>query len=90
MGSEELSGLPWGGISWGLSVPRNTEAQSHQSSAREACVGNKPLPTPAQPMYDRRLYQQSSNASTFTHETSYDNAGYIFDSSNMYTYGSLS
>ncbi|PNY28727.1 Uncharacterized protein TCAP_01346 [Tolypocladium capitatum] len=79
-GSQELSGLPWGSLNWGLVLARGHEAESRRSSGRGTYVGDEPYPVPHYAMpYGADLNQTASYGSSGGDDVYYDDANYVYD-----------
>lgn len=85
----ELSGLPWGGVSWGLAVSRGHEVQSRRSSGRGTYVGDDPYSGAQYVTYSHGLHQTASYGSSGAEEAYYDDTSYAYDPTGIPAYATV-
>jgi hypothetical protein len=82
----ELSGLPWGSVSWGLAVSRGHEVQSRRSSGRGTYVDDDPYSSAQYVTYGHGLHQTPSYGSSGAEEVYYDDTSYVYDPTGIQAY----
>ncbi|KID98264.1 basic leucine zipper transcription factor domain-containing protein, partial [Metarhizium majus ARSEF 297] len=82
----ELSGLPWGSVSWGLAVSRGHEVQSRRSSGRGTYVGDDPYSRAHYVTYGHGIPQTASYGSSGGEEAYYDDTNYTYDPTSIQVY----
>jgi hypothetical protein len=83
----ELSGLPWGSVSWGLAVTRGHDVQSRRSSGRGTYVGDDLYSGAQYVTYGHDLHQTASYGSSGAEEAYYDDTNYAYDPTGFQGYG---
>ncbi|KAG5941882.1 hypothetical protein E4U53_007325 [Claviceps sorghi] len=85
LGSDtELSGLPWGSVSWGLAITRGNENQSRRSSGNETCVVDDLYSAPQYTTYGLGPNQMPTY--NRVQEAYYEDSNYLYDSAAIQAY----
>lgn len=82
----ELSGLPWGSVSWGLVMSKGHEVQSRRSSGRGTYVGDDTYSGAHYVTYGQGLHQTASYGSSGAEEAYYDDTNYAYDPAGIHGY----
>ncbi|KAK2609006.1 hypothetical protein QQS21_002376 [Conoideocrella luteorostrata] len=84
----ELSGLPWGSVNWGLFITRGREFQSRRSSCRGTYVGDDPYAA-QYVTYGQELHHSPSYGSSGGEEAYYDDTNYVYDPAGIQGYSTV-
>ncbi|KAG6024374.1 hypothetical protein E4U41_001794 [Claviceps citrina] len=80
----ELSGLPWGSVNWGLVITKGYEYQSRQSSGNDTYVGDDPCSVPQYTTYAPGPNQTLAYGGV--DEAYYDGSNYVYDAAGYHAY----
>lgn len=83
--NNELSGVPWGSVNWGLVVTRGHQCQSRRSSGNGTYVEDDPYSAPQYIAYAQGLHQSPSYSSN-GEEGYNDDTSYVYDPAGIHTF----
>ncbi|KAG6018322.1 hypothetical protein E4U43_003771 [Claviceps pusilla] len=80
----ELSGLPWGGVNWGLAITRGNEHRSRQSSGNDTYAADDLYSAPQYNTYGHGPSQIPTYIGV--QEAYYDDSNYVYDPAGIQAY----